>query len=148
MKENLLISEDNFDDLFNEMISLVIKNKDQRNRKIINAISDIYTISEYIPEILLYEKQINQRLLVFHYNTDPSIVDANVYTTTSVHTTDGIKTVINSKKLNLEFTLNCFYSFFITYYHKNDNKLIEDNILLTIISSIELLMDYISNNKD
>ena len=53
-KSRNVLTEDQFDDLFNELINVVIKKGDQGDRNLISAISDIYEIREYIPEILLY----------------------------------------------------------------------------------------------
>lgn len=149
MKE--LIREEDFDNLFNEMISLVMKNNDQGKRDIVEAISDIYEIKEYIPEITLYEKGIKQRLLVFRYNTDPSTISGNYYTLTSSHVSnDNIKTVIKDKKVDLDFTLRSFYTFFSLYYYKNETDDLIDKATISeiILPAIEKLLAYITAHKD
>lgn len=145
-----LINEQDFDNLFNECINLVTENNDQGKREIVEAISDIYEIKEYIPEITLYEKRIKQRLLVFKYETDPSVIPENYYNAITSHLSSGYKNNIISKRVDLDFTIRSFYTFFISiYYYKSDDDLIDkSSIEGVILPALEKMLAYITSHKD
>ena len=132
-----MIREQDFDNLFNSLITKVMENNDQRRRNLIDAISDVYEIKEYIPEIMLFEKREKQRLLVFKY------IDEYKYYNPHSPIPRDYKNVVNNEVVDLEFTLRSFSTFF-KYYLKSDSTLIDrDSINTIILPAIELLQNYI-----
>lgn len=130
------IREEDFDNLFNTLVTKVMENKEKR-RDLFNAISDVYEIKEYIPEIMLFEKREKQRLLVFKY------IDEYTYGNPHSPIPRGYKNVVNTRVIDLEFTLGSFSTFF-KYFLKSDSDLIDkDSINNIILPAIELLIEYI-----
>ena len=107
----------------------------------ISVISDVYEIREYIPEILLYEKQIKERVLVFKYNTDPRIVRLNRY----IYNDGVYDPVINKRVLDLDYTLNSIKVFFKMYRidRKYGTLIDKDSIKNEILPSLNKVIKYI-----
>lgn len=118
------MKEQDFENLFDGLISLIMNNGDQKNRKLNNAVFDIYEIKDYVPEIAYYQKLKFDRI-VFRYD--------------------------DNNNIDLEYTLISIYSFFKLYRldTNRNNDLLIDTVFVsnTILPALELLIKYIESEE-
>lgn len=148
----MLITEKDFENLFNTLVVKVMQNGDQGKRKLFDAISDVYEIKEYIPEITLFEKQEKENILYFRY-------ESNYVNTDRMVLCKRHEDIIGeyrdyrfdiSENIDLHTTLKSFNTFFKYYLIATATKeaLIDrDSIKTIILPAINLLITYIKNTK-
>lgn len=144
---NYYLKDKYFDDLFDQCINLVTKNKDQGNKEIVNAVSDVYEIKEYIPEIMMIEKKLGSKLLVFTYVQKEILNESNSITSISNSTYNSILRS-NYNTIDLGFTLRSFYTFFSMYYFndKIDEFIDKSMVSEVILPAIEKVLSYLAKH--
>src|SRR5574344_549607 len=83
-----IFTERDFDNLFNELLNIVIERGDYKNRQLFTDISDIYDLQEYILDIQYIQKTTNIYILEITYENG---------------------------KVDCEQTLHSFYNFFVLF---------------------------------
>lgn len=143
-----MIAEKDFDNLFNTLVTKVMENGHQGKRKLFDAISDVYEIKEYIPEILLFEKRVKCNLFYFKYTEKCIELDNKTFYNrmeNPIGDHRDYKFEITNE-VDLKFTLNSFDNFFKFYLSTNDDLIDKNCIEQVILPAIELLLKYIKEN--
>lgn len=120
-----IFTEKDFDNLFNELLNIVIERGDYKNRQLFTDISDIYDLQEYILDIQYIQKTTNIYILEITYENG---------------------------KVDCEQTLHSFYNFFVLFNSLSEFKMFNliDRTAITqiIIPAVERVLSYCREGQD